>query len=262
MKHCEVFENIDSICQKFGITNYTLNSDGTFDVDGNVKLNRMDLDKLPLKFGRVTGFFDCSCNRLTSLNGGPKEVGGNFNCHFNKLNSLEGSPIGVGGNFYCYNNNITSLNGGPKEVGGIFYCRVNKLTSLEGAPEEVGGNFNCSYNQLITLEGGPREVGQDFICSHNQLITLEGSPKEVGGYFNCQNNKLTTLEGIPKVGNFECYGNPIHKVYELFPDHKSFVESLDYGYLKGTSIIKFRFQEALEEFDIEMPNEIKGYVWI
>jgi len=30
------FIDIDSICKKCGIKNYTINSDGTVDVDGNV----------------------------------------------------------------------------------------------------------------------------------------------------------------------------------------------------------------------------------
>jgi hypothetical protein len=60
MKHLklfEAFEDIDSICKKFGITNYTINPDGTVDVDGDVDLYNKGLTKLPLKFGKVTGYF-------------------------------------------------------------------------------------------------------------------------------------------------------------------------------------------------------------
>ena len=38
---------------------------------------------------------------------------GSFNCANNKLTSLEGAPREVGGSFYCYNNNLTSLEGLP-----------------------------------------------------------------------------------------------------------------------------------------------------
>ena len=40
------------------------------------------------------------------------------------------------------------------------------------------------------------------------------------------------------------------------------MDSLDYNYLRGTNIVKSRFQEALDELNIEMPNKINGYNWI
>ena len=43
MKYLKLFEDwntfeeyIDSICSKYGITNYTINSDGSIDVDGEI----------------------------------------------------------------------------------------------------------------------------------------------------------------------------------------------------------------------------------
>ena len=212
MKHLKLFENfqdIDSICKEYGIKNYTINPDGSIDVNGDVDLYNKSLTKLPLKFGRVTGDFDCTYNQLTTLEGG------------------------------------------PREVGGDFYCDNNKLTALEGAPREIGGGFYCVWNQLTTLKGSPREVGGDFYCYRNQLTTLEGAPREVGGDFSCDDN-------------------PIYEVYKLFPDHKSFMDSLDYGYLRGTNISKSRFKEALDELNqeifitdrIKIPNSIEGYKYI
>ena len=133
MKHIKLFESfndIESICKKYGITNYTINTDGSIDVDGNVNLSRKGLTKLPLKFGNVTGYFYCYNNQLTTLEGSPKEVGGYFYCSYNQLTTLEGSPKEVGGNFYCDNNKLTSLKGGPIKVGGGFDCRNNKLPKL------------------------------------------------------------------------------------------------------------------------------------
>ena len=57
-------EDIDSICKNFGIKNYTINEDSTIDVDGNVYLRNKGLTKLPLKFGKVSGNFDCYNNQL------------------------------------------------------------------------------------------------------------------------------------------------------------------------------------------------------
>jgi len=95
---------IKSICKKYGIKNYTINPDGSIDVDGSVNLSYQKLTKLPLNFNRVTGNFYCHNNRLTSLEGGPKEVGEYFSCHDNRLTSLEGGPKEVGVYFFCYNN--------------------------------------------------------------------------------------------------------------------------------------------------------------
>ena len=111
MKHIklfESFEDIDSICKKYDIENYTINTDGTIDGDGDVNLSGQGFIKLPLKFGRV---------------------GGNFYCHNNQLTSLEGCPQIVGGDFYCNDNQLTTLEGAPREVGRHFYCDNKILRS-------------------------------------------------------------------------------------------------------------------------------------
>ena len=118
--------NIDLICRKYNITNYTINSDGSIDVNGSVNLSMKNLTKLPIKFNKVIGSFYCSYNnQLTSLEYGPIKVGGDFHCHDNKLTSLKGSPKEVGKDFSCYNNQLTSLEYGPIKVGGSFYCINN-----------------------------------------------------------------------------------------------------------------------------------------
>jgi hypothetical protein len=58
----------------------TKNQDGTYDVKGNVNLNRKQYSKLPMRFRNVSGTFYCNDNNLTSLNGAPKNVGGDFSC--------------------------------------------------------------------------------------------------------------------------------------------------------------------------------------
>jgi len=231
MKHLklfESFEDIDSICKKYNIENYTINADGTVDVNGDVYLSSEALTKLPLKFGKVTGYFNCNNNQLITLEGGPRSVGEYFDCSYNQLITLEG---------------------GPRSVGEYFNCNNNKLITLEGGSREVGGYFNCNNNKLITLEGGPREVGGNFYCYNNKLTTLEGGPIKVGGGFNCYSEILKDA-------------NPIYSVYKLFPDHKSYMDSLDYSYLRGTDIVRSRFKEALEEIGKKIPEKILGYNYI
>jgi len=104
---------------------YTINEDGSIDVDGNVELGHRNLTKIPFKFRHIHGSFYCYNNRLTSL---------------------EGAPINVGGVFDCGYNELTSLDGAPNSVGSIFRCDYNKLASLDGAPNFVGDTFRCCFN--------------------------------------------------------------------------------------------------------------------
>jgi len=214
MKYLKYFESnsdIDAICREYRITNYTVNPDRTVDVDGDVDLSDMGLDKLPLKFGYVSGDFYCGNNELTSLEGAPRKVGGNF---------------------YCFNNKLTSLEGSPEEVGGDFYCDDNQLTSLEGCPKKVGGSFDCGYNQLINLEGAPSEVGGDFFCSFNKLKSLLGAPEEIGGYFYCYNNP-----NLPE----EIKNNPkyINKIVKYQNDYNI--------WRRDGSLDKYRFSDMMKE---------------
>ena len=133
MKYLKLFENfedIHEICDKYDIVYYTINSDGSIDVDGNVSLSQMELTKLPLKFNHVSGNFNCSSNKLTTLVGSPKSVGGDFSCFRNNLTTLEFSPKSVSGNFYCSSNNILSFEGAPNHVGGGFYCGYNPIFNI------------------------------------------------------------------------------------------------------------------------------------
>jgi hypothetical protein len=125
--------------------------DGLYNVDGHVQLYKK-VNKLPFKFGKVTGHFYCFDNKLTSLEGSPKSIGGNFYCSSNNLTSLKGCPKQVGGTFSCSKNNLTSLKGAPTHVGGTFYCHENKLTSLKGCPLYIGDDFLCDIELHNTKE--------------------------------------------------------------------------------------------------------------
>jgi hypothetical protein len=145
----EYKERIDKICLEYDIINYTINQDGTIDVQGSVYLLAKGLSSIPLRFNKVTGYFNCSTNKLTSLEGCPKEVGTGFTCSYNReLSSLEHCPEKIGGEFACDNCSITSLEGGPKEVGRSFLCYNNILTSLEYAPTAIGTGLEWFGNKF------------------------------------------------------------------------------------------------------------------
>ncbi len=115
------YSEIEEICEKYRIKNYTINDDGSIDVDGDVDLKHNKLTELPLNFNKVNGFFNCDHNQLTTLKGSPKYVDG-FSCGTNKLTSLEYSPKYVDGLFYCRRNEIKDLYGISDYIGGYLYC--------------------------------------------------------------------------------------------------------------------------------------------
>jgi hypothetical protein len=158
MKHLrkyKIFESnteIDKICKKYKIKNYTINSDNSVDVDGDVSFWDKGLDSIPLNFNIVNGYFDCSINHLTSL---------------------KGCPIRVGNYFYCYSNNLTSLEYSPQYVeNGDFSCRMNKIESLQYCTELIRSDFSCRSNKLTSLEHHPTVYGE-FWCQSNQINTFE-----------------------------------------------------------------------------------------
>jgi hypothetical protein len=108
------------------------------------------------------------------------------------------------------------------------------------------------------------EVGGNFWCGNNKIVTLLEGPNKVGGGFNCEGNKITSFEGGPSyIGdNFWCGNNPIFRIYILFPNSKSFMDSQDYDYIRGKNIIKWKFKEALDEVGINIPESITGYKYI
>jgi hypothetical protein len=116
---------ISLICEKYNIINYTINPDGSIDVDGRVDLSFNGLTELPLIFNKVSGNFNCSYNQLTTLKGSPRWVGSNFNCYNNQLTSLEFSPDYVGDDFLCNYNPLTD-NYCDTEIGGWFYTTLEQ----------------------------------------------------------------------------------------------------------------------------------------
>jgi hypothetical protein len=149
---------IKTLCDEYYIEDYTINPDGSIDVDADVIISERRLTKIPLRFGRVSGNFWCQDNSLNTLNGCPEFVGGDFRCSQNELASLEGAPKIVEGSLYCANNKFSDMRGCPEIIGKYLVCHDNYMTSLQGAPKEVM-SINCENNSLTTLEYCPRITG-------------------------------------------------------------------------------------------------------
>ena len=95
---------------------------GDFMCGGNKLSN---LSGAPASVGRD---FVCSYNQISSLSDAPSSAG-NFDCSNNKITSLNGIKIDVDGIFDCSNNKITSLVGIEKQIScRTFTFDVNMIT--------------------------------------------------------------------------------------------------------------------------------------
>jgi hypothetical protein len=202
--------DIDTICKKYGIKNYTINPDDSIDVDGDVDLrgsrfwdhfrssniltryrstelqtNNWTLDRLPFYFGKVSGTFDCRYNNLTSLEGCPKEVGGDF---------------------YISDNLLTSLVGCPNEVRR-FLGGDNLFSDLTGCPQVVNGDFNVSNNKnLVSLKGGPKEVKCYYSFSGSGLLDPSGF----------ENRLMSQIDDFSKQRSITFKDTPFCNVLNIF----------------------------------------------
>jgi hypothetical protein len=162
---------------------YTINDDGSIDVDGSVYLNGKNLTKIPFKFRNfpfkfrnVSRCFDCSNNQLTSLEGAPNNVGDAFWCNYNQLTSLEGAPSSVGVNFSCGHNQLISLDGAPSSVGGYFNCYGNPslpYSELSKIVDRVKGNIYYSNNTAEDKDKIRRDRDIKGILKSDELGSLD-----------------------------------------------------------------------------------------
>lgn len=166
---------ISQKCAYYKILRYTINDDGSIDVDQDVMLMGKKLSRIPLRFNKINGKFSIRNNKILSLEGAPNEVTKNFDCSMNKLNTLKHSP---------------------RIVGGDYNCSHNKLITLRYCPEKINGDFLCGYNLLDSLKHSPLKIIGSFICNDNKISTLDGFPlleMNAGNHYEFYNNKFPKL---------------------------------------------------------------------
>lgn len=83
MKQNEI--DIKNICSHHKIENYSINPDGSIDVEENVDMSSQNISKIPLIYRRVITNFNVQNNKLTTLNSTPIAVGCDFNSFNNQL---------------------------------------------------------------------------------------------------------------------------------------------------------------------------------
>ena len=165
--------SVNEICEKYNIKNYTINLDGSIDVNGSVEISDCELTEFPLIFNKVSGTFYCQNSDLTTLKGSPRFVGGSFYCQKNKLTSLLGSPKSVGGGFHCSYNNLTNLKGCPEHIGGDFRCGKNNIFSLEGLDaDSLSGNIYLNNNPIGSLF---YVIDSEIVRAFNSYKVIKGN---------------------------------------------------------------------------------------
>ena len=131
---------LDNVCEGRG---WWINSNGEVDVKGNVDMSEMNLTEIPVKFGKVEGYFNCSNNQLTSLKNLPNYILTSFDCSHNKLTSLKTSHLrfGIGYNmglndtgFYFKGNLLNDYFKNIKRRDFKFWERLNWNSVLSEYP--------------------------------------------------------------------------------------------------------------------------------
>lgn len=242
----------------------TINQDGTVDVQGDLVVCDT-VQKLPVKFGVVTGHFSARHIPLTTLEGCP-DYCQSFDCSSSYIKTLVGGPKHVQNDYECLGTPITDLVGSPEIVRDMNVSRTD-LKSLKGAPKQILNNFYCSATYITDLVGGPEEVGNCMEVIVTDLTSLAGAPKSINHLkVSSRDKTLRDPRGLENsVISQISFHNPLEPIKEIWGlfgrkgensdvVSKRFFDSFDYNYIRGhignPHINLFRLKEALAEFDI------------
>jgi len=108
---------------------WSVNEKGEVDVDGDVYMRDNGFLELPVKFGRVKGWFDCAGNKLTTL---------------------KNAPVYMDGYLYCHNNNLKDYFKSIKEEDFKFWDKVSWDLILDEYPFMI--NIGKKYMDRDELE--------------------------------------------------------------------------------------------------------------
>lgn len=185
--------DVNEYMKELGVKKYHYNEKtGFVDVIGDVSLRKSystkKARKILVKFGKITGNFDCSFCLLLTLDGAPQSVK-DFNCSHNNLKDLLCSPQVVTGNFACNSNKGISLEGAPPKVDGNFEASNCDLYDLKGLPEHIGGDADFSSNELGSISG-VKVIKGNLGLSHNKLVAVSTKDKEIGGDIDVSCNPM------------------------------------------------------------------------
>ena len=145
-------------------------------VERKLGLSSFNLTSLNVCPNHITGPFDCSQNRLSSLVGGPQIVDGYYICYKNQLTDLVGCASNIRSILNISDNPITSLVGihkiikscpeiyfdcKPIKEGGIGLLLIENLTNFS----DFSDPFNIISKYLGTGTKGMMECRKELIFS-------------------------------------------------------------------------------------------------
>jgi len=223
-------------------------------IEGNVNIegcnNLTNLKGFPTY---VKGDIKINYNpKLESLEGCLiKETNGEFDCSKNKLTSLEFSPEKVNGKFDCSKNELTSLEGGPKITKGML-CGYNKLINLIGSPEECL-TLGLSGNKLTSLEGIPKKVNS-IIMDSPYLYSIDYFPENYrdDGRFVVKNGPLSLIYNESNGVFGSVMGDYKMETARLMCSFRMFVKGTNKIKLKNLKYFYHYLNEELTERDLNM----------
>lgn len=197
--------NIKFWLDKMGIKNYVIHDNLVVDVNDDVNLSRKKIKHIPIQFGLIKGFFDCSYNKLTSLKGIAQEIEGNVNCSHNKLTSLQYCPSVIQGDFNCSYNQLLSLNGIAQEVYGALIANNNQLTNFYHLPK-IKSDMNFKANPINNLEGLPKTINNNFYIDLNLIAQLKEDFIFKDLFLYNEDEKNYVLSNLPNTQFIHLYG--------------------------------------------------------
>lgn len=186
------------------ITNFTINDDNSVDVDGDLVLDGLRFEKLPVNFKSVTGSVSLVGALLKTLEGLPDEINGDLNISALKLDSVDGFPMKVHGDCHLGAITVKSTLSSSRlaHVEGDLIINSYDAPTFAGLPGYVGGDFIVTDSKnLESLSGMPREIGGNCQFSIKKLRSLRGMAKKVGGDFDIAGSTaIDSIAGLGEVG--------------------------------------------------------------
>lgn len=184
---------IKFMCDKFALSNYTINDDLTVDVDRSVwmqsKYDDMGLIiKLPFKFGTVNGLFDVSKTNIYNFENFPNLIKGTLLINNTKITSLEGMP------------KIENLGGVDLNIKD---CKIKDLSPVPKGLNVIANDTKLTY---IT---DTIPVSFDNTPIYNLIIELDYLFMKTTNYQNEKKEQLNLQfrEWIERLNEFEVIKN-------------------------------------------------------
>ena len=273
MKHIKLFENfdkksfIDEFCFENYIKNYTINEDGSIDVNDNVALQFTNLNgKLPIKFNMVQGYFRAiSCN-LTTLEGFPEYVGGELDFSKNEIKSFEYTPKHVNGNYICDGNKISEIDEFIKDVkiNGTFFAKDNLIENLNHNLPDAKDGLELSHNLITSLKGLNTDIRHSHLnLSYNKIEIIDLMPNCFKYYLDVSNNPLMVIRRCISLRsmNIVMSKTPFQNFNNLIISCLRYTKSVDPDTLSsgGTLIESFRYKIIKKSSDGEYLFDLERF---